>query len=94
MSRERTKDMSYDELMRLRLQSAGAAGDRLVETELHIRQLESLEQATQVNQKLSTRVYALNWITAFLTAFSAAITFSLWINPEWEGLSSLLKISQ
>ncbi len=86
MSRERTKDMTYDELVRLRLTGLAVGGPAMAEIELQIRHLEALDKATKENEKLSKRVYALNWFIGLLTVISAALTFSLWINPQWQGL--------
>lgn len=94
MSREKTKNMSYEDLITLRLHTMGYGGEKLVETELQIRQIEAFEKATLANEKLSKRIYILNWVIGFFTIVSAALTFSLWINPNWQGLLKLLGVNQ
>lgn len=94
MSRERTKDLNYDELMRLRLTGLAVGGPAMAEMELQIRHLEALDKATKTNDTLSKRVYALNWIATFLTVISTALAFSLWLNPEWKGLLNFLGMHQ
>ena len=88
MSREETKDLSYDELMALLLRNVD--GQTLASNEIQIRLLEAINKSNTSSEKLNTRIYALNWFIGFLTAVSAALTFSLWINPEWKGLLQLL----
>lgn len=89
-ARERTKNMSLEELMNFKVQTMGYGGERMVDSEFQIRQIEALIKSAETNEKLSKRVYALNWFIGLLTAISVALAFSLWINPEWQGLTNFL----
>ncbi len=93
MSREKTKDKSLEELMKMRILGMGYSNG-IVDTELKIRQLKAFDKATKANEKLSKRIYALNWIIGLLTALSVAIALSLWINPNWQGINYLLGITK
>lgn len=95
MARERTKNLTYDELFRFRIVETGMSpvGAALVDMELQIRHLEALDKATKENEKLSRRVYALNWFMGLLTIISTALTFSLWVNPDWQGLIKIFWFS-
>jgi len=93
VSRERTKNLSYDELIKFRLVDTALSpvGEALVEMELQIRHIEALEKSAIANDNLGRKVYWLNWFVGFLTAISTALTISLWINPDWHGLLSIIK---
>lgn len=90
MSRERTKDMNYDELIKFRITGAAYAAPLLAETELQIRLIEALNASTAASTNLNKKMYWLNWIIGVFAAISTALTFSIWLNPNWEGLMNIL----